>query len=235
IQSGVISAPAMKRAIIITSVLTLLSAITLIYVAFGDTNFVYSLFYLVLGVLAIVSAIKYTVGTSAYGYRGYGDVFVFVFFGLVSTLGVNFLYAKQLDFDLFLPAIGIGLLSVAVLNLNNMRDEDSDRKSGKNTIVVQMGGEKAKKYHYFLIITAMVVFLAFALINAFAFDQYLFVLAYIPLVKHLQTVQKNTNPKELDPELKKVALSTFLLSLLFSLCVIYFFSDLIVNTFMGGR
>jgi 1,4-dihydroxy-2-naphthoate polyprenyltransferase len=235
IQSGVISAPAMKRAIIITSVLTLLSAITLIYVAFGDTNFVYSLFYLVLGVLAIVSAIKYTVGTSAYGYRGYGDVFVFVFFGLVSTLGVNFLYAKQLDFDLFLPAIGIGLLSVAVLNLNNMRDEASDRKSGKNTIVVQMGGEKAKKYHYFLIITAMVVFLAFALINAFAFDQYLFVLAYIPLVKHLQTVQKNTNPKELDPELKKVALSTFLLSLLFSLCVIYFFSDLIVNTFMGGR
>lgn len=235
IQSGVIAAPAMKRAIIITSVLTLLSAITLIYVAFGDTNFVYSLFYLVLGVLAIVSAIKYTVGTSAYGYRGYGDVFVFVFFGLVSTLGVNFLYAKQLDFDLFLPAIGIGLLSVAVLNLNNMRDEASDRKSGKNTIVVQMGGEKAKKYHYFLIITAMVVFLAFALINAFAFDQYLFVLAYIPLVKHLQTVQKNTNPKELDPELKKVALSTFLLSLLFSLCVIYFFSDLIVNTFMGGR
>jgi 1,4-dihydroxy-2-naphthoate octaprenyltransferase len=116
-----------------------------------------------------------------------------------------------------------------------MRDEASDRKSGKNTIVVQMGGEKAKKYHYFLIITAMVVFLAFALINAFAFDQYLFVLAYIPLVKHLQTVQKNTNPKELDPELKKVALSTFLLSLLFSLCVIYFFSDLIVNTFMGGR
>ena len=235
IQSGVISAPAMKRAIIITSILTLLSAITLIYIAFGDTNFVYSLFYLVLGVLAIASAIKYTVGTSAYGYRGYGDVFVFIFFGLVSTLGVNFLYSKQLDFDLFLPAIGIGLLSVAVLNLNNMRDEASDRKSGKNTIVVQMGGEKAKKYHYFLIITAMVVFVVFALLNNFNIDQYLFLVAYYPLVKHLDTVKKNTNPKELDPELKKVALSTFLLSVLFSLCMIYFFSDVIVNTFMGGR
>lgn len=235
IQSGVISAPAMKRAIIITSILTLLSAITLIYIAFGDTNFVYSLFYLVLGVLAIASAIKYTVGTSAYGYRGYGDVFVFIFFGLVSTLGVNFLYSKQLDFDLFLPAIGIGLLSVAVLNLNNMRDEASDRKSGKNTIVVQMGGEKAKKYHYFLIIAAMVVFVVFALLNNFNIDQYLFLLAYYPLVKHLDTVKKNTNPKELDPELKKVALSTFFLSVLFSLCVIYFFSDVIVNTFMGGR
>ena len=235
IQSGVISAPAMKRAIIITSILTLLSAITLIYIAFGETNFVYSLFYLVLGVLAIASAIKYTVGTSAYGYRGYGDVFVFIFFGLVSTLGVNFLYSKQLDFDLFLPAIGIGLLSVAVLNLNNMRDEASDRKSGKNTIVVQMGGEKAKKYHYFLIITAMVVFVVFALLNNFNIDQYLFLVAYYPLVKHFDTVKKNTNPKELDPELKKVALSTFLLSVLFSLCMIYFFYDVIVNTFMGGR
>jgi 1,4-dihydroxy-2-naphthoate polyprenyltransferase len=219
IQSGVISAPAMKRAIIITSILTLLSSITLIYIAFGDTNFVYSLFYLVLGILAIASAIKYTVGTSAYGYRGYGDVFVFVFFGLVSTLGVNFLYSKQLDFDLFLPATGIGLLSVAVLNLNNMRDEASDKKSGKNTIVVQMGGEKAKKYHYFLIITAMVVFVAFALLKDFNIDQYLFLLAFYPLVKHLDTVKKNTNPKELDPELKKVALSTFFLSVLFSLCI----------------
>ena len=145
------------------------------------------------------------------------------------------MYSKQLDFDLFLPAIGIGLLSVAVLNLNNMRDEASDRKSGKNTIVVQMGGEKAKKYHYFLIITAMVVFVVFALLNNFNIDQYLFLVAYYPLVKHLDTVKKNTNPKELDPELKKVALSTFLLSVLFSLCMIYFFSDVIVNTFMGGR
>ncbi|MGL2986863.1 1,4-dihydroxy-2-naphthoate polyprenyltransferase [Flavobacterium sp. RSSA_27] len=235
IQSGVISAPAMKRAIIITSILTLLSAITLIYIAFGDTNFMYSLFYLVLGVLAIASAIRYTVGKSAYGYRGYGDIFVFVFFGLVSTLGVNFLYSKQLDFDLFLPAIGIGLLSVAVLNLNNMRDEASDKKAGKNTLVVKMGTEKAKKYHFFLISTAMVVFFIFALLNNFTFDQFLFLLAYIPLVKHLQTVKRNTNPKELDPELKKVALSTFLLSVLFSLCMIYFFSDVIVNTFMGGR
>ena len=235
IQSGVISAPAMKRAIIITSILTLLSAITLIYIAFGDTNFMYSLFYLVLGVLAIASAIRYTVGKSAYGYRGYGDIFVFVFFGLVSTLGVNFLYSKQLDFDLFLPAIGIGLLSVAVLNLNNMRDEASDKKAGKNTLVVKMGIEKAKKYHFFLISTAMVVFFIFALLNNFTFDQFLFLLAYIPLVKHLQTVKRNTNPKELDPELKKVALSTFLLSVLFSLCMIYFFSDVIVNTFMGGR
>jgi 1,4-dihydroxy-2-naphthoate octaprenyltransferase len=235
IQSGVISPQAMKRAIIITSILTLISAILLIYYAFSDTNLWYSLFYLVLGILAIVSAIRYTVGNTAYGYRGYGDLFVFIFFGLVSTLGVNFLYSKQLDFVLFLPAIAVGLLSVGVLNLNNMRDEASDRKSNKNTIVVKIGGAKAKKYHYFLIGTAMILVLVFAILEDFHFDQYLFLIAYIPLIKHLSTVSKNQEPKALDPELKKLALSTFALSVLLSLCMIYFFSDLIVNTFLGGR
>jgi 1,4-dihydroxy-2-naphthoate octaprenyltransferase len=235
IQSGVISPKQMKQAIFITALLTLFSSLILIYLAFQDSNLSYSLFYLVLGIAAITSAIRYTVGNSAYGYKGFGDVFVFVFFGLVSTLGVNFLYTKQLDFNLFFPAIALGFLSVGVLNLNNMRDEDSDRKAGKNTIVVKMGGQNAKKYHYFLIISAMVLVLAFALINDYNFDQYLFLLAYIPLTKHLITVYKNQDPKLLDPELKKVALSTFLLSILLSLCMISFISDVVVNTFLGGR
>jgi 1,4-dihydroxy-2-naphthoate octaprenyltransferase len=229
IQSGVITPQAMKSAIILTSVLTLLSAIYLIYLAFGAHNLGYSLFYLILGITAIASAIRYTVGNSAYGYRGFGDVFVFVFFGLVSTLGVNFLYSKQLDAVLILPATAIGFLSVAVLNLNNMRDEASDRKSGKNTLVVKMGIENAKKYHYFLIVGAMILVLLFAYLSNFNFDQYLFVLAYFPLVKHVVTVSKNHNSKLLDPELKKVALSTFALSVLLALCMIFFFSDLIVN------
>ncbi len=229
IQSGVITPQAMKRAIILTSGLTLFSAIYLIYLAFGAHNLGYSLFYLILGIAAIASAIRYTVGNSAYGYRGFGDVFVFVFFGLVSTLGVNFLYSKQLDAILILPATAIGFLSVAVLNLNNMRDEASDRKSGKNTLVVKMGIENAKKYHYFLIVGAMVLVLIFALLSHFHFDQYLFLIAYLPLGKHLITVRKNQNNKLLDPELKKVALSTFGLSVLLALCMIFFFSDLIVN------
>ena len=229
IQSGVITPQAMKSAIILTSGLTLFSAIYLIYLAFGAQNLGYSIFYLILGIAAIASAIRYTVGNSAYGYRGFGDVFVFVFFGLVSTLGVNFLYSKQLDAILILPATAIGFLSVAVLNLNNMRDEASDRKSGKNTLVVKMGIENAKKYHYFLIVGAMVLVLIFALLSHFHFDQYLFLIAYLPLVKHLITVRKNQNNKLLDPELKKVALSTFALSVLLALCMIFFFSDLIVN------
>ncbi|MBK0368211.1 1,4-dihydroxy-2-naphthoate octaprenyltransferase [Flavobacterium agrisoli] len=235
IQSGKITPQAMKKALVITAVLTLFSAMALIYVAFGNSNFVYSVLYLLLGIAAIISAIRYTVGRSAYGYKGLGDVFVFIFFGLVSTLGVHFLYAKQLDALLFLPAVSIGLLSVGVLNLNNMRDEVSDKKSGKNTLVVQMGGEKAKKYHYFLIITAMICVLVFAFLSEFRLDQYLFVLAFIPMVLHLKTVSQNKEPRLLDPELKKLALSTFLLAVLLSVAMISLLSDIFVNLFLGGR
>lgn len=232
IQSGVISPKSMRTGIIITSFLTLASAIALIYFAFGKENIGYSLFFLGLGILAIASAIRYTVGNTAYGYRGYGDMFVFVFFGLVSTLGVNFLYSKQIDFQLLLPAISIGLLSTGVLNLNNMRDEISDRKAGKNTLVVKMGAANAKKYHYFLVIGAMVSMIFFALIYngvGFQFDQYLFLLAFIPLTLHLKRVASNTDPRALDPELKKLALSTFFLAVLLCLGLIYLISDIIVN------
>ena len=229
IQSGVISPEAMKRAMTITATLTMFSALLLIYFSFGENHPLYSLLFVILGALSVASAIRYTVGNTAYGYRGYGDLFVFVFFGLVSTLGVNFLYSKQLDAILILPATAIGFLSVGVLNLNNMRDEISDKKSGKNTIVVKIGVEKAKQYHYFLIISAMLLVLAFAILSHFHFDQYLFLIAYFPLTKHLMTVYKNKDSRLLDPELKKVALSTFLLAVLLSLCMIFFFSDLIVN------
>jgi 1,4-dihydroxy-2-naphthoate octaprenyltransferase len=231
IQSGAISPSAMKNAIILTAVLTMISAMALIYFSFKDTNYVYSLFYLTLGALAVASAIRYTVGNTAYGYRGYGDIFVFVFFGLVSTIGIYFMFSKSIEegYLLFLPACAIGLLSVGVLNLNNMRDEISDRKVGKNTIVVKIGGAKAKIYHYFLIITAMILVLVFAFLNDFHFDQYIFVVSYFPLISHLLTVYKNQDPRSLDPELKKLAISTFLLSVLLSLCLIFFLSDIIVN------
>ena len=155
IQSGVISPAEMKRAMVITSSITLLFAVLLIYFAFKEKYLLFSLIFLVLGILAIASAIRYTVGKGAYGYRGYGDVFVFIFFGMVSTFGVYFMFSKSLDWLLLLPATSIGFLSVGVLNLNNMRDEESDRKAGKNTIVVKNGGAWAKKYHFFLVISAI--------------------------------------------------------------------------------
>ena len=224
IQSGVISPADMKKAMLITAVLTLFSSMALIYVSFHDKYFLFSLFFLALGILAIASAVKYTVGNSAYGYKGFGDVFVFIFFGLVSTLGVNFLYSKQFDWQLVLPATAIGLFSVGVLNLNNMRDEDSDRKSNKNTLVVKMGGAKAKIYHYCLIITAMVLVLIFAIIYngvGFRIDQYAFLVAFFPLLSHLKIVYYCSEPRALDPQLKKLAISTFLLSLILALVLIF--------------
>lgn len=238
IQSGAITPGSMRFAIFITSFLTLVSAMLLIYFSFKGKYLYYSVLFFVLGILAIASAVRYTVGKNPYGYRGYGDVFVFIFFGIVSTIGVNFMFSKELDWLLFLPATAIGLLSVGVLNLNNMRDEESDRKSNKNTIVVKNGGAWAKKYHFILIISAMVLMLAFALIfdfsyrdqnpGSFNFDIYFFLLAYFPIIEHLKRVAKNNEPKLLDPELKKLALSTFLLSILLSLSLIYFISDFII-------
>ena len=229
IQSGMITPNAMKKAIGLTAVITFTFAVLLIYFAFKESYLLYSLFFLMLGILAIASAIRYTVGKGAYGYRGFGDLFVFIFFGMVSTFGVYFMFSKNMDWLLLLPATAIGFLSVGVLNLNNMRDEESDRKAGKNTIVVKMGGENAKKYHFFLVISAMVLVLLFAFLTNFHFDQYIFVVAYFPLISHLITVYKNKNPKLLDPELKKLAISTFILSILLSLSLIFFISDMIVN------
>ena len=228
IQSGKISPKQMKIAMFVTAGITFLCALILIYVSFKNQYLIYSTVFFLLGVLAIASAIRYTVGNNAYGYKGLGDVFVFLFFGWVSTLGSYFLFAKQWDWSLTLPASAIGFLSVAVLNLNNMRDMESDAKSGKHTLVVKMGLPLAKKYHYFLILSGILLLFAFGLIQGFAVDQYLYVVAFLPLILHLKRVINIEDSRSFDPELKKVALSTFFVSLLLSLCLIYFISDLIV-------
>ncbi|PNW25833.1 1,4-dihydroxy-2-naphthoate octaprenyltransferase [Formosa algae] len=217
LQSGDITASQMLLAIKINVLITLVFAISLIGVSFGAENFLMSIFFLVLGVACVVAAIKYTVGNSAYGYRGLGDVFVFLFFGIVSVVGSYVLFVKQIDYITFLPAIAIGMLSAGVLNLNNMRDILSDAKSNKNTLVVKLGAEKAKHYHYALVGGAMLITALFAIIYYTSPKNLIFVIVYIPLIKHLITVYKNDVPRDLDPELKKLALSTFFLSVLLGL------------------
>ncbi len=231
IQSGVISPAEMKRAMILTSVLTFISAVTLIYFSFKDRYLWFSLVFLILGGLAIASAIRYTVGSSAYGYRGLGDVFVFIFFGWVSTIGIHFMFVKELDAQLFLPATAIGFLSVAVLNLNNLRDQISDAAAGKRTLIVKLGAGFGRKYHYFLILSSLILVLVFAYLQEFQIDQYLFLLAYIPLLLHLKRFSAISKPADYDPELKKVALSTFALSVLLSLSLIFFFQDIFIQIF----
>ncbi|MDE0534895.1 MULTISPECIES: 1,4-dihydroxy-2-naphthoate octaprenyltransferase [unclassified Tenacibaculum] len=217
VASGAITPKQMKNAMIVTGVITTVIALLLIYVSFGKDNFLYSVIFFGLGIASIIAAIKYTVGKSAYGYSGFGDVFVFLFFGLLAVVGTYFLYTKELNFIIFLPAITVGLLSTAVLNLNNMRDRENDTKSGKNTLVVKMGAESAKMYHYFLIIASFLVALLYTVIKFQSPYQFLFVIAYLPLAKHLFFVYKNKEEALLDGELKKVALSTFLFSILFGL------------------
>jgi 1,4-dihydroxy-2-naphthoate octaprenyltransferase len=219
VAAGVITASQMKKAVIIAAIITLALALTLIYVAFGKENFALSIIFILLGIGSIGAAIKYTVGSNAYGYNGLGDLFVFIFFGLVSVIGSNFLYTHFLDWKLFLPASAIGLLSVAVLNLNNMRDIENDRAAGKRTLVVKMGLENAKKYHSFLIITPFILFFIFSILNDHRLILNYFVLIF--LLVHLKTVRKATSYEEFDPELKKVALSTFALSLLFVISIVY--------------
>ncbi|WP_435132607.1 1,4-dihydroxy-2-naphthoate octaprenyltransferase [Formosa sp. A9] len=214
IQSGEISASEMLNAIKLNILITIVLAVLLIFSAFGSKNFLLSLLFFVLGLASVVAAIKYTVGHSAYGYRGLGDIFVFLFFGLVSVIGCYVLFAKQVDHVTILPACAIGLLSAGVLNLNNMRDIASDTKSNKNTLVVKLGAAKAKLYHYVLVGGAMFLTALFAVLYYTSPFNLLFLIIFVPLTKHLVTVYKNDNPKDLDPELKKLALSTFFLSVL---------------------
>jgi 1,4-dihydroxy-2-naphthoate octaprenyltransferase len=217
IQSGEISPEQLLRTIKITSAVTLVIAILLIYIAFGKDDFVNLLVFFVLGIASIAAAVKYTVGNKAYGYSGFGDFFVFLFFGLLSVCGSYYLFTKQLDFTIFMPAFSIGFLSIGVLNLNNMRDSVSDAKSGKNTIVVKIGVEFAKYYHYYLLIASFLFATAYSFIYYKSWHQLLFLLAYIPIGKHFMVVYRNKRPVLLDPELKKLALSTFLFALLFGL------------------
>jgi|TARA_B110001454_G_scaffold156149_1_gene145407 1,4-dihydroxy-2-naphthoate octaprenyltransferase len=217
VSSGAITPKQMKTAMISTTIITLLIALLLIYVAFGSKNFGYSILFFGLGIASIAAAIKYTVGNSAYGYSGFGDIFVFLFFGLLSVVGSYFLYTKMINFEIFLPAFSIGLLSTAVLNLNNLRDREQDKTNKKNTLVVKLGVVRAKKYHYFLIIGALITALIYTVLNFSSIYEFVFLVAFIPLVKNMITVSRNNTPAELDGELKKVALSTFLFAILFGI------------------
>lgn len=214
-QSGVLSALDLKKGMIITSVITLILACLLIYISFLNQNIWHSTVFLILGIASIAAAIMYTVGRYAYGYRALGDVFVFIFFGLLSVLGCYFLFVKNLDGYILLPALVIGLLSTAVLNLNNMRDRLADANANKNTLAVLLGGARIKNYHYFLIISSFIFSLVYFILKEVEWYEYFPLLAFVPLIIHLKKVKENDSPPLLDPELKKVALSTFFFSLLF--------------------
>lgn len=219
VQSGKITQKGMTIGTIIMSVFSLATAIPLIIIGTSGMPSSVLWVYVVLALLSVLAAITYTVGRKAYGYNGMGDVMVFIFFGLVSVLGVYSLYAKQFDWSLLGMAFGIGLLSIAVLNLNNMRDHQNDKLVNKRTIVVAMGFENSKFYHTSLILGSFIGIFAFIVYNEWWLSL-IALLPYIILIKHLAKVWKTTIPQSLDPELKKVALSTFMIAILFLISTI---------------
>ncbi|MEH6764944.1 MAG: 1,4-dihydroxy-2-naphthoate octaprenyltransferase [Aequorivita antarctica] len=219
VASGIISPKQMKIGMIITGVITFFLATVLIFMAFGNKNFIISFVFFNLAIVSIIAAVKYTVGKKAYGYSGLGDVFVFLFFGLLSVLGSYYLFTHDLQWQLFLPAAAIGCFSTAVLNLNNMRDIENDTAAKKYTLVVKMGSEKSKQYHAFLLLFGMLCAIVYTAINYREPLQFLYLIAFIPFLLNIKTVFKNKTPKLLDSELKKVALSTFLFAILFSIFI----------------
>ena len=220
LQSGAISPKQMKSAIIVNAILSTILALLLIYVAFGVSQLFSSLIFIVLGALSIYAAIAYTVGKSAYGYRALGDLMVFLFFGWLSVMGTYFLFAKDLNSMLLIPASAIGCLSAAVLNLNNMRDLETDLKSNKITLAGYLGKKSSKIYHFALILSAILLMLIFQYSISYSKIMYLSWIAFIPLIFHLKVVFFVKNPKDFDPHLKLVALSTFVLAILFATALI---------------
>lgn len=214
-QSGAISKREMESALVIVALACLTSGIMLLHTALTPRGmFLHAIGFLMLGLIAILAAFRYTVGKNPYGYKGLGDLFVFLFFGLVGVCGIAFLHAGSFSLDCILPAMTIGLLSTGVLNLNNLRDHENDKTSGKMTLVVKMGFAKGKVYHVTLIGLACIsgimwtVFFASGIIAS---------AAALPLIVQLGLLPKvfrTNNPSELDPELKKVALLTFATALL---------------------
>jgi len=214
IQSGAITPDQMLDAIKFNIVVVIILTLALIWAAFGPNEFLLLLLFVTLGGMSVYAALNYTMGDSPYGYKALGDVFVFIFFGLISTLGSYLLYTKSIDHVAILPAIALGFLSVGVLNLNNMRDIQSDANSGKITIAVKLGLKKAKSYHNLLILGAMLLSIVFSILYYIEPYNFLYLLSFIPFVIHLIKINKAKEPSDFDSQLKVLALSTFLFSIL---------------------
>lgn len=217
VQSGAISATAMRNAVILFSVVSLLSGIGLLYEALKDATWQSFLAFLGLGILAIIAAITYTAGKRPYGYEGLGDLSVLIFFGWVGVLGAYYLHTKSLDWSLLLPASSCGLFAVGVLNINNIRDIESDKQTGKQSIPVRIGREKAVIYHWGLLIVGMFCSIIYLFLHLGSVTQWLFILSFPLFIRNGLAVSRLTNPHELDPYLKQMALSTLFFVLLFGI------------------
>ena len=226
VASGKISASQMRNAVILFALLSLVTTFYLLYKAFFP-NFINEFYtFIGLGVACILAAIGYTVGKKPYGYLGLGDIMVFIFFGLVSVCGSYFLFTKSFDWDILLPASAIGLLSAAVLNLNNMRDIENDEKSGKKTLALRLGFKNAMIYEMIILVLPPILVLMYMMINHLQeqgkYYAFIFFVTVFPLMSLRRKIMAGREPKELDPFLEQVAMITFVMSILVAIGLNYF-------------
>jgi 1,4-dihydroxy-2-naphthoate octaprenyltransferase len=221
VQTGKINREEMKKVVVFTATLSFFMGMGLLAYSLQDASWDIWMKFLGLGVACIAAAIAYTVGKRPYGYMGLGDLSVFLFFGLVGTMGSYFLQTKTLPWHIALPAAGCGLLSVAVLNLNNLRDLENDKRTGKYSIPVRIGKTLGFYYQKALLFIGILPFASYHLIayqvGASTTSNLLILLGYYPIIIMLRELNPNMTPAEIDPYLKKTALRTLLLILLFGI------------------
>lgn len=215
IQHGQISGEQLKTSLYVVGGLAFCAGVSLIAYAYQSLQDL--LVFLSLGIIAIIAAITYTVGKKPYGYLGLGDISVLIFFGFLAVLGTFYLQAHQLPADILLPAFGCGLLSVAVLNINNLRDVEQDRKANKGTLIVRIGSRNGRIYHLILLSLAVLSYLLFGFKAFEHWYNYLFLLALPLIIKHGKFVYQHKNPAELRPILGQMAGIALITNLLFSL------------------
>lgn len=220
VQSGEISPSQMKVGMVVLIVLSLTTGIWLVAEGTKGLDLTTFLLFLAFGIVALIAAYRYTAGSNPYGYAGLGDVAVFLFFGMLPVVGTYFLNAHQLNPEIFLPAISIGLFSAGVLNMNNMRDIENDRNSGKNTVVVRMGSSRSKHYHTSLIAIGWLTAGLFVALRFQSVYQTIFLLTLPLFINDLIKINRIQEPGQLDPFLRKLSIATMLFTLLFGIGII---------------
>ena len=221
LQEGDMTVGEMKRLIAVMVALSCIFGLLMIKFSFGKIFDWHPMTFLILGAAAIWAAMHYTLGKNPYGYRGLGDLFVFLFFGIATVCGGYFLCAHEFaSWIILLPAAAIGCFSVAVLNVNNIRDMQTDAAT-RTTVAIKLGGKNARIYQTVLIVLGWACMLVYCSLRFFSIWHYLFVLTLPLFVLHLRGVWTREG-KALDPMLPLLVMSSFLFSLLAGLGFVLF-------------
>ena len=220
IASGKLTLEELKKGIIVNVFISITFSYSLIKYSFKN-DYLFIVIFLILSIFSILAAIKYTMGKSPYGYYGFGDIFVFIFFGLLSVFGSYFLQTNSIDYEVYILGSIIGFLCVGVLNLNNIRDIENDSKMNKKTIPTRIGFRYAKFYHYFLIIAPILLIFTFSTKFKISNNLIFIIVGILPITFHLFKVIQAKSPIEFKPLLKQLAISTFFFSIFMSIFLIY--------------